>query len=272
MQHFQPARCSLWLVGLLFYLFCLCSCSSLKVDVSPALDWSRVSTVSVQPPPQDPWELSPVVSSELRLMGLRVLTGEGAAPDLLVRFFVKEVPDLNADGLRLTRLQSFHLQFIDPASDKTVGVADYFYPITEARPSPADGVAAAFTGLRKNLSRDKSSTQPHAEKAGAVTRQTTVPSAATTPPSSSARHQNAPIGKALPHTPLPHHPPGELTAPTGKKVQDSAPDDKSTPEQSDPVADQPKVKEIVPQTNSPWIPRLKSWGFDNWGKETGDDY
>lgn len=261
MRHFQPVRWSLWLMG----LFCLCSCSSLKVDVSPAVDWSRASVVSLQPPSQDPWRLSPVVSSELRQMGFTILAGEGAAPDLLVRFFVKEAPDLNEDGRRITRLQSFHLQFVDPASDNPVAVADYFYPTTEVRPSPGDGVVAAFAGLRQNIRPGKSVAGPQAEKAASAIRQPAV----ITPP---APQQKAPIGKALPHTPALDHAPGKLTAPAAEKVEASGPAEKSAPEQGPPAADQSEVYKLAPTTTSPWIPRLKSWGLENWGKERDNDY
>ncbi|MBW2690020.1 MAG: hypothetical protein JRC99_08825 [Deltaproteobacteria bacterium] len=242
-------------------------------------------------------------------MGLTVVA-EDDAGDLLVRFFFKEGPDLDADGDLLTRLKSFHVQFVAPDTEAFVAVADYFY--ADNLPVQVDeSVAEVFAALRQDiLVEDTLQPEPAAtatvpsptvpvEKNTALPRpnnkpvlKTPVPLAspneasdATTQPTATAPSTTAPVEKntALPQqnnkpvlkTRVPLASPNEAsdatTQPTVKATNGPVSTDQPA-EMISPATDKSNARTITPKTQSPWIPRFDSWGFENWGKETDDIY
>ncbi len=231
-------------------LVCLSGCSSMHVDVAPAVDWSNVSHIVLSAPAQDPWLLAPAIRKELQGMGMTVLAEGEGDPDLAIRFFAKEGPDLDANGNMLTRLQSLHVQFVDPATATVVAVADYFY--SEGSSGPDKGVAAVFAKLREELN------------AGAASPLTTVTAPVTDPvprqsvSQSVLESQSPPLEPARSPAPV-----GSLEVESVSQTQALEPPVKTIA----PVTDKAKARKIETKTESPWTPKFKSWGFENWGKQ-----
>lgn len=284
------------LAGCLIFLlaFCLAGCASLHVDIGPTVGWDEVSRVILQEPAEDSWQLSPAIRAELQDMGLTVLTDENVDPDLLVRFSYEEGPDLNPDGDLLTRLKSLHIQFVDPATDQNLAVVDYFYAQNQAE-KPLDGVKAAFAGVRQDIltsaiaqpqpapapvSQSSPDTpvatpaMPQKEAAAAVVSPATAPqslvgSKSTTPSQRPAQESASPEQQSFHAAPVNRsvdqvRSTEEATGVTAPTVQAPA----------KPVHDRvkPEMREIAPKTESPWIPRFQSWGFENWGEQPDDGY
>ena len=242
----------------------LCGCAAVNVDINEQVAWDQVAIVVLQPPPADPWQLTPAIEEELRAMGLEVAATGAATPDLLVRFFVEEGPDLNAEGDLLSRLQSVHVQFLDPVSKENLAVVDYFYPadgLTGAR----EGVKEAFTELRREVRTARGAVEPvgQSEAPTAPEPRKPVPATDRSNTEDAASTRPAPSG------------PGQLRQ--GMEVpalrENSAPAPASEGTEITPETDKSAAKPVTPQTRSPWIPRFKSWGFENWGEEeTVDGY
>ncbi len=238
---------------------CLSGCNSLHVEVGPHLAWQKVSTVALQSPPEDPWQLSTAIIAELHDMGLTVIDRQTTEPDLLVSYDYTEGPDLNADGDLLTRLKSLHIQFADPATQNNMAVADYFY--ADYGSEPLDGVKKAFAALRSDMQTasvsrikplPKADPQPQAEDAPPVTRQAPPEKTAeSTQPSSfhggqtSSAASVAEPAAATPPVTIPSKQPARAIVPT---------------------TGEPAETKLTPKTRSPWVPRFESWGFEDWGK------
>lgn len=258
MQTFKVLKWPLYLA-----VFLILGCSSLHVDVVPAVDWSAVSVVELQEPAHDPWLLTAAIRTQLHQMGLTVAAKENASPDLLVRYFVQEGPDLNADGDLLTRLKSLHIQFVDPSTDQYVAVADYFYPDSDYE--PVDGVVAAFSGLQQDI-----------QTAGSKQVEPVPPPA----PSSSvdsateAPQQQPVAAEAGEQPPRANQNPG-TEDPAQPAVESAAGLPPSTQQPSATVApatEKDSIRKVAPKTRSPWVPRFESWGFENWGEQHDDGY
>lgn len=257
----RPLTRSGWFICLLA-LF-LSGCGSLHVDVGPTVDWDKVSRVALEEPDQDPWQLAGAIRTHLQRMGLTVLAEDAADPDLRVRYFYQEGPDLNADGEVLTRLTSFHLQFVDPTTDNFVAVADYFYADSDSE--PLAGVANAFAGLQQNMSVGGTG-QAGSEPTPALGSEA-EPAVATPSP----QQLQVPAGseaKALPERQDSN--PETLPQPTGKNAG-AEPSAEQPPETLSPATDQASARKVKPQVKSPWVPRFESWGFENWGEKQHDD-
>lgn len=222
-------------------------CASVHVDVNPNLDWAKVKTLALQEPAEDRWGLTPLMVTELRQQGFAVIQGSESEADLLLRYQTKAKPDLDAEGNVSERLESVHLQFLDPASDKRQAVIDYFYPTSDSSHSIADGIQAALAGLRQAHPAPQSASKPDNPTA--------------------KKHSPAVVSTQV-------RPGADVAEQPGQPTNRST---AAPSENSKPAADQSGVKhstavespthEPQPQTRSPWIPRFKSWGFDNWGEE-----
>lgn len=235
-------------IGWVFFVLCMWvfGCSSLHVETSSSFNWGEVGTVSVQQPQTDPWNLLPAIYNELATMGVDSSVDAERA-DLILQFSVQEGPDIDSQGNIYNRLNSLHLQFIDPNDERIIAVTDYFYSDTDIEHTK--GVKAAFAGLKKRLAEKRSE----------------LASQPATVDSNSAQ-QLAPIAVDEEQTDF-------QMQDEKKTIQPETPTESSltveTPTHSAPV--QSVTENIVPQTESPWIPRLKSWGFENWGKQSAED-
>ena len=262
-------RCILGLLSsCLMMVFVLTGCSSLHIDSSPSVDWSHVQVIELQRPLQDPWELTQPIRSELKTMGFQLTEETNTSPDLILSYFTQEKPDLTAESEVVTRLKSLHIQFIDPATNTLVTAVDYFYPEVTQPLAPEAGVREAFSGLRQQIHKD-------------VTSQTNLPEMVPTqtlpaaplvvaPPAQSQESAiEQPPSDALP---VSNEPAENVTNNNtqSKTVEIVAPGK----EAATTVLEKPdkQAQQAVQQTRSPWVPKLQSWGFENWGKDTPADY
>lgn len=254
------------LPGLALLLLAVAGCSSLHSEIRPGFDWAAVSNVVLQAPSQDPWQLVPVVQQELQGMNQVLQPPAFRDPDLIVRFSWQEGPDFTSDGVLVARPKSLHLQFVDPRDNALVAVADYFLRSSE---EPAAGVKVAFAGLRRDIRANRlipapsGQIQPATEPAGkpaslplaeAVTAPAATPAAPVAAPASPAvtSEQDQPAERILPA------PVVESTPAASPRVE----------VREDPKVE-PQTPALKPMERSPWLPKFKSWGFEEWGK-TGD--
>lgn len=258
--------------GLCLLAFCFFGCSAVNVDIGSTVDWSKVSSVALQPQQEDPWQLAPEIRAELQKMGLTVLAEDDATADLLVRFFFKEGPDLNADGDLLTRLKSFHIQFVDPATETFVAVADYFYA-DSLSDQTGESVEEAFAALRQDIqagsSPQRAPTPNAAIKTAPIAPQPQVVSPVATP-----RPSPQPDEPVIAHKDSPPAQDSQTTVPAEALTEatDSPRAAEQPPEAIVPEIDKSKARKIAPRTASPWVPRFDSWGFENWGDQPDDGY
>ena len=236
----------------LFWLLTLTGCSTVHVDVSRDLDWNRINSVALEAPDADPWQLAPLIAEELRDQGFTVVSAEVQSGDLLLRYATREKPDLDAEGNFSERLESVHLQFLDPATGKRRAVIDYFYPTTDGSHSIADGIEEALADLRNAGPAQKtSSKQPATAPA---------PSPASAASTKGGPEENSPASMTEQATALPPEARTESSEPAA---------DEATPVPTSAV--EASGEEPRPQTRSPWIPRFHSWGFDDWGDDEATD-
>lgn len=226
-----------------WFAFVLCfwmlGCSSLHVETNATFDWSHITTIEIVPPQSDSWNLLPKINEELASMGIK-LSGKTDQADLQMHFFVQEGPDIDREGNVYNRLESLHVQFVDPYNEKTVAVADYFYADTDNE--PAVGVKAVFAEMREKF-------------AGQQDEQTATPV-------QESEQQSAEATVAIKEQPYVQN-----AIPSETSLETSATELK----QSVPTSEEKDPDEIAPLTRSPWLPRFKSWGFENWEQETAED-
>lgn len=224
-------------------------CSPLHTEVRSSYRWAEISILAVEAPASDPWTLAPVVSAELQALGYAVVEPGAAGQDLLVRFSTQDGPDFTSDGVLVTRPKSLHVKLVDPRSQALVGVADYFLRSSE---DPADGMRAALGGLHQTIRSGARAVQVPAAAPAAA------PPAPVATPAVQPQAVGPPAADAAPALPTaaelvaapPEQPRGEEPA-TAETVVDEEP-------------------EVRSQEQSPWVPRFKSWGFEEWGKN--DDF
>ncbi|SEA62521.1 hypothetical protein SAMN05660420_02665 [Desulfuromusa kysingii] len=248
-----------------FLLLILAGCSSLHVDMLPTVDWSTVQIVEFQAPPQDRWNLTEPIQTELLAMDFQVVE-DHRNPDLLFSYFTQEGIDLTVESEKVLRLRSLHVQFIDPKTKNLVAAADYFYP-DNAQPSDFPrGIKELFAGIRQ-----QSQHQPVVTPAASV-KAVDEPEALTT---------EATIATPQPEATLIKQPTPETSAAKNQTEQRiTNPSDRSSvavetaTQNVTPVLDKDdeKMQQAVQKTRSPWVPKFQSWGFENWGEESMDDY
>lgn len=249
-------------------------CSSLHSEIRPGFDWAAVSDVVLHAPPQDPWQLVPLVQQELQGLHHVLQPPAFRNPDLIVRFSWQEGPDFTSDGVLVTRPKSLHLQFVDPRDDALVAVADYFLRSSE---EPAAGIKAAFAGLRRDILAGSVmpsapvQIQPSAEQAGNPAAKTEeaiprVEQAAAPSPAPVAVPVATPVAapaRVVPEQGKPAEP--AMPAPVVESSQPASP----RAEVSETSKVESQTPALKPMERSPWLPKFKSWGFEEWGK-TGD--
>ncbi len=266
----NPFKIIRWCLCL--YALCCIGCAAVNVDVGQTVNWNSVARVAYQPPAEDPWQLTPAVQAELQKMGFTILAADDPAADLRVRYFTKEGPDLNADGDLLTRLKSLHVQFVDPNSEQNLAVIDYFYADTMVDPNE-ESVALAFAELSKIIQEGKSGTSPApaAVAAPMIAPAISAPPIAT--PGGTAPSQEHPQAKTVSLSQA--TPPGQEAQPELALATTAhlTPAEQPTPATVTPATEKSEARAIVPRTESPWVPRFHSWGFEDWDKEDPlDDY
>lgn len=240
------------LLGGFFALLLLTvGCSPLHTEVKGGYRWEDVAVVGLEASGDDRWGLTPVVREQLQATGYAVVPAGDAGQQLLVRFSTKEGPDFTSDGVLVTRPKSLHVQFVDPGRQSLVAVADYFLRSSE---DPAAGMREALAGVQQKI-RDAargvptwSAPAPGPDRPAAT--QAAVPSTASAP---------SPQVEAQVPAVAPDLPPAAEAAEAASTASGS-----NMPEGVAPVVE--SEQEIRSLKESPWVPRFKSWGFDEWGK------
>lgn len=246
-------------------LFAIAGCSSLHVNASPAVNWDHVEVIKFQSPLQDPWHLTQAIRVELTNLGFQI-DDSGADPDLLFSYSTQNSPDMTDEGEVITRLNSLHIQFMDPATETPVTAIDYFYPAVSNPPAPVTGVKEVFSGLRQRVLTGK---KPPAVAPDQQLNQTVpVTPIVITPP---AQNQESPSEQLQPSP-----------VPDSIQVEDHVEDSQTQSSkpavisrETEPAAlkkMEDKTLKPVEKTRSPWIPKLKSWGFENWGQDSSDEF
>ena len=164
--------------------------------------------------------------------GYRVLrepTGYPAGEILYLLYDYGTGLDLNEDGTVSHRLKWFRVRLLDNADQSEIASGELVSAILD--PSPEDKVGALITALGERL-RDKQN--------GAETAEKNI--------ISEPAKQDGPVDSVL----------------QTKKESTSASSHPGT-ETKLQEEDSPSNEETQPR--NPWVPRLKSWGFEEWGKE-----
>jgi hypothetical protein len=253
-------------LGIVALLLLAAGCSPLHTEVRSSYRWTDVSEIGFEEPASDPWGLIPVVCQELQAMGYALVPPTAASPDLIVRFSTRDGPDFTSDGTLITRPKSLHVQFADPGTNDLVAVADYFLRSSE---EPATGMRAALSGLHQEILGSA-----HPVQARPAATQPVPPAAAQSAPAAAQSTPPAAAPSAQPSAPLAAQPPVAVSpvaapAPVSRAVPEpaAAPQDRAQHEPPAPadtaVEDEPVIKS---REQSPWMPRFKSWGFEEWGK------
>lgn len=233
-----------------FMLLLTVGCSPLHTEIKPGYRWTEVSTVFLHEPDHDPWGLTVVVRQELQAMGYALASPGTGSRDLIVRFSTQDGPDFTSEGVLVTRPKSLHVQFVDPDTDALVAVADYFLRSSE---DPAIGMKTALAGLHQRLLTSNANVPASLHKQAQTPIRPAVAEDAQPP--------------ATPTAAVPLADPGEVPALSAESERTTA-----IPEETPTGPAEPgiTVKEAEPEIRSlersPWVPRLKSWGFEDWGK------
>lgn len=240
-------------VLLVFLLLGFSGCASVHVDVNRDLDWAKVKALALQEPAEDRWKLAPLIVTELQQQGFSVVRGSQSDADLLLRYQTAEKPDLDAEGNVSERLESVHLQFLDPVTGKRQAVIDYFYPTSDSSHTVAAGIVEALAGLRNAQPGSLTATRPREP-------------VATQQPQAAAPIKQ--VGDADTAQEL-----AQQTSSPPPAAQQDGPKTAATAvtDVNEANAEEAAIEEPQPLTRSPWIPRFHSWGFDNWGEDEQND-
>ena len=264
LRSLKPYRLAISLC--LFISFVMAGCSSLHVDISPAVDWNHVREIGFQSPLQDPWQLTQSIRSELKDMGFQV-EETPANPDLLFSYFTQESPDLTEEGEVFLRLKSLHIQFIDPATKALVTAVDYFYPEIPNSSPPEMGVKEVFSGLQQQIHKEISSQSAVPARKPSQTAPTG--SVVVDPPTQIEKSQTERLrSNVAPTTIEPEEKPTN-NDPSELSKTVAPPQETATTVLKKPDS---KSLQAIQQIHSPWVPRFKSWGFENWEQDPMDDY
>ncbi|MEJ2472088.1 MAG: hypothetical protein P8Y96_13390, partial [Desulfuromonadales bacterium] len=150
---------------------------------------------------------------------------------------------------------------IDPKSATNIAVVDYFYPDSLSDPTD-ESVTSAFNELRQQVLKSRGQqTTLHETSSPAVT-------PAPADPLPDQAEASAPVSNPKKVISA------ESAARSTQKSQEAAVSTAETADSSTVPSEteQQEEREIKPRTQSPWIPRFHSWGFENWGEEPIDDY
>ncbi|MDY6850021.1 MAG: hypothetical protein SV239_13035 [Thermodesulfobacteriota bacterium] len=259
-----------WILA--FMLLFVAGCSGLHTGASPAFDWSRVEKISVQGPWEKYRELQTPTLQEVAAMGYGVVPPSSPEADARLELEVVEALDINEVGAVFSRPKSLHVRIYDADSGAPVALADYYLSSTQ---SAVDGVQELFAGVRKERVSSKGGNKSTAAAPENAPPANEPPAQAEVPEKSSA-----------PASALPQKQPAQAASGTVKKAEEEVPQaaqEKSQETATEAVkgAPPPATQEQETETSewnpdetkkrSPWIPRLESWGFEDWGKPREGD-
>jgi len=212
-------------------------CASQELHFSrKATDPAIYQIIYVEPKSDDPLHLNALIRGRLEEQGYTVLrepTGYPAGEILYLSYDYGTGLDLNEDGTVSHRLKWFRVRLVDNADQSEIASGELISAILD--PSPEDDVVALITALGERLRH----------------RQNTVETAGQSMISQPAK-QDGPVDSVL----------------QTKKESTSA---FSHPRTETKLQEENSPSNEETQPSNPWIPRLKSWGFDDWGKEEKEE-
>ncbi len=251
------------ILALLGLLALLAACSQTHSEIRAGYRWSELSRIAVAEPPADRWGLTPVLRQELAAAGYRLVTADSGSPQVVARFTTEEGLDFTSEVELVTRPKVIHLQLADAASGKVVLLVDYFLRSAE---NPAAAMRAAVADLQEQIR--TAAAAPGKPRVASPAAPKVTPSAAPV----AVPAPSAPI--AAPLSPVAEQPvpaPGAvatpvvepLAAPTPAEAPPFTPAPAETAVEAGPAEEEAP---LVPRSQSPWTPRFKSWGTEEWGK------
>jgi hypothetical protein len=186
----------------------------------------------VEPNPADPLQLKTLIGERLEELGYVVLPKTPARDGLVLSYDYGTAPALTEEGQISRRLQWFRVRLVDSAAQGEVASGELMSGILDQ--VPEDKVAALITALGKRLQGSRQNPVGGAEK-----NMNPEPAKQDDPRDSVLQLQTKKEPKNPSSQPLPE---------TNRQREKS-----SSPAETAP--------------GNPWLPRLKSWGFEEWGKE-----
>lgn len=214
----------------LIYCIILTGCAAVQSDNTESINWQNISTIAIMATESDQWDLSGQIEKELGKSGYRVVSDRSQA-DLLLGYATETALDLGDDSEILTRLKSLHLYFADPATDNKLAGIDYFYPTT-GQIDPVDGVIESLAVINR--------TSPQVEY------------------------------QPVPEQGSPREPVTQIEQDSPAEAVTTPAEDTAEPVEKTTVIQKPQKRQEAPKqrkSKSPWSIKLKTWGFDTWGKE-----
>lgn len=241
------------ILALLALLTVLAACSQTHSEIRAGYRWSELTRIAVAEPPADPWGLTPVLRQELTAAGYRLVAADSGRPQVVARFTTEEGLDFTSEVELVTRPKVIHLQFVDAGSGKIVVLVDYFLRSAE---NPAAAMRVAVADLQEQI-RTAAAAPGRAAAKPPVSPAAIAPAAALP-----AVPAAVPTPAAPPVVPVPPAPaPAAVSVPVAPPV--AAPQPVVEPAvEAEPEEEAP----LVPRSQSPWTPRFKSWGSEEWGK------
>jgi len=248
------------LAGALCLLLLLAACAATKTSREPGVDLSSYDRLYLEPPPEDFPGLRPLIAEQLRRLGYEILeeapAGGHASKALLVTYGFEPRRTLSDEGEVTTLLESLAVHFQDLQSGTVLAEAGYGHNWRDE--PPAAMVAEVFAGLERDLGPETTgSPKPGFIKSIRWQAPVTDDGEAT----AGEIIDDAAAGKTSP-------------APERQPASSSPEPERPTDPQAAPVEPSPaRLEEKTPPDAEPsgWQPRIKSWGFENWGREDTDD-
>ena len=217
-------------LGIIVLLVAGCASQQAHISRTPNGP-ATFQTIYVEPEADDPLQLDALIGEKLEGQGYTVFrkaTGDLAGEGLILLYAYGTGPAINEDGRAGHRLKWLRMRLVDNADQKKVASGQITSGIFDQ--SPEDEVTTLIAALSDRLQ--------HGHDPVEGTEGNLMPEP--------AKH-DAPVAPALlvkkeSEIALSH-------SRTGKKIS-----------QEDSLSDEKNA------AGNPWIPRLKSWGFDEWGK------
>lgn len=267
----------------LLFLMALAGCAHLHVDLQQGWSPSQVQRVQVAidraPASQSAAWFDEQIGKQLVALAWQASPRSQAQAQ--AKLFWQWRKDLTEDSVLIYQPASLHLRIETLPDQQLVALADYFYP-RGGEPDHLAALEAVFAGLaRLPQAAPAALTEPASTPSVVMTpdaRQSSVPPtpveqvaaaasiASTHPPSAPRAEPVASVmaGALAPEQvqslPLVTVPPGGDRVAPAENPLTVAP----APPALVPASQAPSPLRTM--TRSPWLPRLESWGFEDWGQ------
>ncbi|MCK9172741.1 MAG: hypothetical protein M0O99_04565 [Desulfuromonas thiophila] len=251
----------------LLFLMALAGCAHLHVDLQQGWSPSQVQRVQVAidraPASQSAAWFDEQIGKQLVALAWQASPRSQAQVE--AKLFWQWRKDLTEDNVLIYQPASLHLRIESLPDQQLVALADYFYP-RGGEPDHLAALEAVFTGLTR---------QPEVAPA-ALTEPVSTPPVVAVPQIAPAFVPPAPLAQAT--VPGPAMPQQLPIAASAQNAEPVAPVTLAplSPEQTRSSSITSGLPAVVPatqvpaplrtMTRSPWLPRLESWGFEDWGQ------